>query len=131
LNFQWSFRWMRWAVALAGVLSSSALAYAQGCAMCYTSAAAAKAGALQALRSGILILLVPALVMFAGIFVVIYRSRDRFNGEVDWTAERDRELREMLIRMDSIGSPDFRERTLPSVVRSRLSVASRPGTTDH
>jgi len=98
--------------ALAGVLSSSTLAYAQGCAMCYTSAAAARAGAVQALRSGILILLVPALIMFAGIFVVIYRSRDRFSGSADWSAERDRELREMLIRMDRIEKPDPPERML-------------------
>jgi len=104
---------MRWVAALAGVLSFSALAYAQGCAMCYTSAAAARAGALQALRSGILILLVPALVMFAGIFVVIYRSRDRFNGAAGWTAERDRELLEMLMRMDRVEEPDPRERILP------------------
>jgi len=112
LNFQWSFRWLRWVAALAGVLSSSTLAYAQGCAMCYTSAAAARAGAVQALRSGILILLVPALIMFAGIFVVIYRSRDRFSGSADWSAERDRELREMLIRMDRIEKPDPPERML-------------------
>jgi hypothetical protein len=92
---------MRWVAALAGVVSSSTLAYAQGCAMCYTSAASAKAGALQALRSGILILLVPALMMFAGIFVVIYRSRDRFNGSADWSAEQDRELREMLRGVES------------------------------
>jgi len=69
--------------------------------MCYTTAAAAKAGALQALRSGILILLVPALTMFAGIFVVIYRFRDRFNGATEWTAERDRELNEMLRGVES------------------------------
>jgi len=112
LSFQWSFRWLRWVAALAGVLSSSTLAYAQGCAMCYTSAAAARAGAVQALRSGILILLVPALIMFAGIFVVIYRSRDRFSGSADWSAERDRELREMLIRMDRIEKPDPPERML-------------------
>jgi hypothetical protein len=106
--------------------------------MCYTSAAAAKAGALQALRSGILILLVPALMMFAGIFVVIYRSRDRFNGSADWSAEQERELREMLMQMESVERPDLQERTLPSVVRSPLSVANRPAatgdwqrTTDH
>jgi hypothetical protein len=93
--------------------------------MCYTTAAAAKAGALQALRSGILILLVPALTMFAVVFVVIYRSRDRFNGAAEWTAERDRELHEMLLRMDSQESLDLRERTLPSVVRRPLSVVSR------
>jgi hypothetical protein len=111
-------------------LSSSALAYAQGCAMCYTSAAAAKAGAVQALRSGILILLVPPLVMFAGIFVVIYRSRDRFSGSPDWSAELDREWREMLAQMDSFERPDLPEGSLSSVVRSPLSVASRPRTTN-
>jgi len=131
LNVQWPFRWTRWVAALTGLLSSSALAYAQGCAMCYTSAAAAKAGAIQALRSGILILLLPALVMFTGIFVVIYRSRNRFNGAVEWPAEQDRELHEMLIRMDKVEKPDPRERIAPSVVRSRLSVASRLETTDH
>jgi hypothetical protein len=131
LNVQWPFRWTRWVVALTGLLSSSALAYAQGCAMCYTSAAAAKAGAIQALRSGILILLLPVLVMCAGIVVVIYRSRNRFNGAVEWAAGQDREWREILIRMDRDEKPDPRERILPSVVRSRLSVASHPGTTDH
>ncbi len=112
---------MRWLAVLAGALSSSTLAYAQGCAMCYTSASAARAGAIQALRSGILILLVPALMMFGGIFIVIYRSRDRFNGSADWTAERDRELREMLLRMDGIERPDSRERILPlEVEESRV-----------
>ena len=121
MNFQWSWRWMRWLAVVAGALWSSALAYAQGCAMCYTSASAARAGAIQALRSGILILLVPALMMFGGIFIVIYRSRDRFNGSADWTAERDRELREMLLRMDRIERPDSRERTLPlEVEESRV-----------
>ena len=108
LNVQWSVwnlgiraKCRRWAVGLGALLSSSTLAHAQGCAMCYTTAAAAKAGALQALRSGILILLVPALTMFAGIFVVIYRFRDRFNGATEWTAERDRELNEMLRGVES------------------------------
>ena len=135
---RYAVKWARGLAFLSGLLSSSALAYAQVCAMCYTSAAAAKAGALQALRSGILILLVPALMMFAGIFVVIYRSRDRFNGSADWSAEQERELREMLMQMESVERPDLQERTLPSVVRSPLSVANRPAatgdwqrTTDH
>jgi hypothetical protein len=101
MNLQWSFKWTRRVAALTGLLSCPALASAQGCAMCYTSAAAAKAGAVQALRSGILILLLPALAMFAGIFVVIYRSRNRFNGAADWTAERDREWRELLQEVES------------------------------
>jgi hypothetical protein len=122
---------MRWLVALAGLLSSSTLAYAQGCAMCYTSAAASKAGAIHALRSGILILLVPVLVMCAGIFVVIYRSRNRFCGAADWTAEHEWELHQMLARMNGIERPDLRGGSLPSVVGSPLSVASRPGATDY
>lgn len=52
---------------------------AQGCAMCYTSAAAAKKAGLQALQSGILILGIPPLVMFIGIFLYVFRRRDRFN----------------------------------------------------
>ena len=100
--FGYAAKRMCWLVALAGLLSSSALAYAQGCAMCYTSAAASKAGALHALRSGILILIVPVLVMCAGIFVVIYRSRNRFCGSADWTAEHEWELHQMLIRMEGV-----------------------------
>jgi hypothetical protein len=103
MSFQWSFKWTPRVAALAGLFFCPALACAQGCAMCYTSAAAAKAGAIQALRSGILILLMPALVMFAGIFVVIYRSRNRFNDAADWTPERDREWREMLRGVESRG----------------------------
>lgn len=52
---------------------------AQGCAMCYTSAAAAKKAGLQALQSGILILGIPPLVMFIGIFLYVFRRPDRFN----------------------------------------------------
>jgi len=129
--FRQAVKWMAWVGTLTGLLSSSALVYAQGCAMCYTSAAASKAGALHALRSGILILIVPVLVMCAGISVVIYRSRDRFCGAADWPAEQDRELRDMLHRMNGIVRPDLRENFLTSVVRSPLSVASNPGTTDH
>jgi len=131
LNVQWPLRWTRAVAALGGILYSSALARAQGCAMCYTSAAAAKAGAIQALRSGILILLLPVLVMCAGIFVVIYRARNRFSGAVEWAAEHDRGWREMLVRMDRFEEPGSGERSAASVFRSQLSVASDPGTKDH
>ncbi len=51
---------------------------AQGCAMCYTSASAARAGAKEALANGVLILLVPPMVFFALITVVVYMHRNRF-----------------------------------------------------
>src|SRR3989442_7623048 len=43
-------------------------AFAQGCAMCYTTAAAAGPGAARALDLGILVLLVPTLVLFVAVF---------------------------------------------------------------
>jgi hypothetical protein len=46
---------------------------AQGCAMCYQNAAASGVKGQAALRHGILILLAPALGLFAGIFWAIYR----------------------------------------------------------
>jgi hypothetical protein len=54
-------------------------AFSQSCAMCYTTASAAKANAIHALKSGILVLLVPSLVILLGIGTVTFRSRDRFN----------------------------------------------------
>ena len=57
----------------------AAPALGQGCAMCYNNAAASKAAGIQALRSGTLILLFPVLLMFVGILVMAFRSRNRFN----------------------------------------------------
>jgi hypothetical protein len=48
-------------------------AAAQGCAMCYQNAASSGAQGRIALRHGILILLVPALSLFAGIFILFGR----------------------------------------------------------
>ncbi len=49
---------------------------AQGCAMCYQNAASSGVQGREALRRGILILLVPALSLFIGIFSLIYRRRN-------------------------------------------------------
>jgi hypothetical protein len=56
--------------------ASAAAAFGQGCAMCYQSAAASAAPGREALRHGILVLLVPAVSLFLGIFALIYRRRD-------------------------------------------------------
>jgi hypothetical protein len=48
-------------------------AAAQGCAMCYQTAAASDAPGREAMRHGILILLLPAVSLFLGIFVFTYR----------------------------------------------------------
>ncbi len=51
-------------------------AMAQGCAMCYQTAAASGAPVREALRHGILILLLPAVSLFLGVFAFIYRRRN-------------------------------------------------------
>ena len=56
------------------VCASSVLA--QGCAMCYQNASASGPQGSQALRHGILILLLPTLTLFTGIFGLIYRRRN-------------------------------------------------------
>lgn len=48
-------------------------AFGQGCAMCYTTAAAAGPGAARSLDLGILVLLVPTLVLFVGVLFFAVR----------------------------------------------------------
>ena len=51
--------------------------------MCYTSAAAARTGAKEALANGVLILLVPPMVFFAVIAVVVYIYRNKYRETSD------------------------------------------------
>ncbi len=60
-------------IALLAVMAPHAIA--QGCAMCYQNAASSGAQGRAALRHGILILLLPALSLFLGVFFLIYRRR--------------------------------------------------------
>lgn len=65
---------MRAARYLAGaVLAGCAPAWAQ-CSMCRTAAAAQEAGAAQALDAAIVVLLVPAVALFTGVFLFAFRS---------------------------------------------------------
>ena len=54
-------------------LSSARGAYAQGCALCYTTASAAGAAAQRSLDWGILALLAPALTLFLCVMFMLYR----------------------------------------------------------
>jgi hypothetical protein len=60
-------------LACISVLGMARGAYAQGCALCYTSASALGASGQRSLDWGILILLTPALVMFLGVMFLLYR----------------------------------------------------------
>jgi hypothetical protein len=59
-------------------LLASLPAFSQSCALCYTQAASATARMIQALRSGILVLIIPPMLMSVGITVVAYRKRHQF-----------------------------------------------------
>jgi hypothetical protein len=61
------------ALGIAFLLAVAPHALGQGCAMCYQNAASSGAAGRTALRHGILILLLPALSLFLGIFFLIYR----------------------------------------------------------
>jgi hypothetical protein len=58
-------------------------AFSQSCALCYTQAAASTQRFIQALRSGILILVIPPMFMSVGITVMAYRRRFRYKNEPD------------------------------------------------
>ena len=60
-------------VPFVGVLASVRGAYAQGCALCYTTASAAGQAAERSLNWGILALLAPALILFLGVLFLLYR----------------------------------------------------------
>lgn len=84
-----------WIVRIAtatATLAGSALTFAQSCPMCYNAAAASKAGAVHALRSGVLILLIPPVLISMGIFLMALRGRDRFNDPSDSDSLNLREL---------------------------------------
>jgi hypothetical protein len=57
------------AAGLTGVRST----FAQSCAMCYDSAAQQGPEAARALNTGILVLLLPALLLFAGVIITASR----------------------------------------------------------
>jgi hypothetical protein len=62
-------------------LASPAALYAQGCAMCYQSAAASGPRSIHALKQGILILMIPP-VLITGLFAFItFRKRDQFTDQ--------------------------------------------------
>jgi hypothetical protein len=60
------------------MLAAPLPAFSQSCALCYTQAASAGARMIQALRSGILILIVPPTLMSVGMIFIVYRKRNQF-----------------------------------------------------
>jgi hypothetical protein len=71
------FRWFGLVVTL--LLLASLPAFSQSCPLCYTQAAASGARFIAALRSGILVLVIPPMFMSVGVAVIAYRKRNQFH----------------------------------------------------
>jgi hypothetical protein len=91
--------------------------HAQGCAMCYTSASAARSTAKEALANGTLILLIPPMVFFALITVVVYRYRNRYR-----EAYR--------VNCEELPIADFRL-PMEEIENRHLAIVNRQWTADH
>ena len=78
------------AVALVGivVLAAPTQAFSQSCALCYTQAASAGARMIQALRSGILVLIVPPTFMSVCMIFIVYRKGHQFRRYEDTPASK-------------------------------------------
>jgi len=68
-------------MALAIALLTPQVLFAQNCALCYSQAAASGQRVIEALRSGILILVFPPMLIFAIFTIMAYRKRNQFNAE--------------------------------------------------
>ena len=64
-------------------LATSSVAIAQTCPACYNNAAAQSPGLLHALKTGILVMMFPTVIMFIVIFTVLYRRRNTFHAPGD------------------------------------------------
>jgi hypothetical protein len=62
------------AAVLVAIVAPASSAFAQGCALCYTSASAVGAAGQRSLDYGILALLTPALVLFLTVMFMLYRK---------------------------------------------------------
>jgi hypothetical protein len=93
-------RRLRLAMAFLAFLMATLPVYAQSCALCYTQAASSGSRMIQALRDGILILVIPPMFLSVGFTVLAYRKRNQFR------------------RPDSSGLDDFEP-------KDRLPVQSR------
>ncbi len=88
---------MRKALAYVGLafvflaLLTAVPAFSQSCSLCYTQAASSGSRMIQALKSGILILIIPPTLGSVGMIFVVYQKRnqvrrteDRDQSDQDW-----------------------------------------------
>jgi hypothetical protein len=82
----WQYLWRsitRRAAVLLIALLAPTLVFAQNCALCYTQAAGSGSRMIHALKSGILILMIPPMGICIGLTVMAYKKRNQFNDDSD------------------------------------------------
>ncbi len=72
-------RWFGRVVTLFSALWMPIVTCAQNCPLCYTQAAGAGSRVIQALRSGIIVLVLPPVAICIAIAVMAYKKRNQFN----------------------------------------------------
>jgi hypothetical protein len=78
------------ALAALILLLTAAPAFSQSCALCYTQAASSGSRMIQALKSGILILIVPPTLASVGMIFVVHRKNSQVRRtENDGDSEQD------------------------------------------
>jgi hypothetical protein len=78
MQMQRPIRMIALAIAVLAALAIPVPVFAQGCALCYTQAASAGGRMIQALRSGILILIIPPTLMSIGMIFIVRQKRSQF-----------------------------------------------------
>jgi hypothetical protein len=81
-----SLSWLRALLLAAFALLSVAApipTFAQSCALCYTQAASSGSRMIQALRSGILILIIPPTIGTVGLIFVVHRRTNQVRRDPD------------------------------------------------
>jgi hypothetical protein len=90
LSLPISMRYAMLALLAVGVMVIPVQAFAQGCALCYTQAAASGRQMIEALRSGILILVIPPTLGSVGLCFLVHHKRnqirrnDAAGSRLDW-----------------------------------------------
>jgi len=78
MQLQRPIRMIALAIVALVVLAIPVPVFAQSCALCYTQAASAGGRMIQALRSGILILILPPTLMSVGMIFIVKQKRNQF-----------------------------------------------------
>jgi hypothetical protein len=74
--------WLTRIAAVALALLTPVVTFAQQCALCYSQVAGSGSRMIQALRSGILILVIPPMLICVGITWMAYKKRNQFNEDL-------------------------------------------------